>query len=108
MTVIVQAGHLRTEEHCDPAMRVASGAIAEAAWTAVVAPLIVDALTKAAVSARGPGAMLVCAATARWQAIDRRTNGRRRAICLMPKEKRMALPSLQGSATFSSFVYPPG
>jgi hypothetical protein len=62
MTVIVQAGHLRTEAHCDPGMRAASGAIAEAAWTAVVAPLIVDALTKAAVPARLVDATFSCAA----------------------------------------------
>ncbi|SRR5258708_7696690 len=61
MTVIVQAGHLRTEEHCDPALRAASGAIAEAAWTAVVAPLIVDALRKAAVPARLVDATFSCA-----------------------------------------------
>ena len=61
MTVIVQAGHLRTEEHCEPAMRVASGAIAESAWTAVVAPLIIDALTKAAVPARLVDATFSCA-----------------------------------------------
>lgn len=61
MTVIVQAGHLRAEQHCDPGMRAASGAIAEAAWTAVVAPLIVGALTKAAVPARLADATFSCA-----------------------------------------------
>jgi hypothetical protein len=62
MTVIIQAGHLRTEGHCDPGMRDASGAIAEAAWTGVVAPLIVEALTKAAVPARLVDATFSCAA----------------------------------------------
>lgn len=64
MTVIVQAGHLRTEDHCDPAMRAASGAVAEATWTALVGSMIVDAMTKAAVPARLVDATFSCAADA--------------------------------------------